>query len=248
MSAAPVVLTIAGSDSGGGAGIQADLKTFTSLGAFGTTAITCITAQNPDGVRGVAPIDPDMVVAQINAVYDAFDVCAVKTGMLYSAEIVSAAASVLKERNVRNLVVDPVLVATSGDDLASGNALETMASELLPLATLITPNVHEAAVLTGKEVSSVEDMENAAKELECRFKTSCVVTGGDLDDADEISNLLCYEGALKRIPCRRVPAVSTHGTGCTFSAASAAFLMLGEDVPTVVEMACNYVASRLSTL
>lgn len=246
MTAAPVALTIAGSDSGGGAGIQADLKTFASLGVFGTTAITCITAQNPAGVRGVAAVDPGMIVAQINAVYDAFDVGAVKTGMLYSAETVSAVASALRERNVRNLVVDPVLIATSGDELTGMGALEVMVNELLSQARLITPNIHEAGVLTGRTVSSVDDMEVAAKEIAIRFNVSCVVTGGDLDDADEVSNVLYHEGSERLVSCRRVPAVSTHGTGCTFSSAAAAFLMLGKDVQTAVEMACKYVAEKLA--
>jgi hydroxymethylpyrimidine/phosphomethylpyrimidine kinase len=176
----PVVLTIAGSDSGGGAGVQADLKTFAALRVFGTTAITCITAQNPRGVQGIEPISPKMVASQIEAVSEYFHVAAAKTGMLYSAAIIRAVARSVRKRGIKMLVVDPVMVATSGARLLKRDAVGALCSELLPLATVITPNLQEAEILWGRAIRSVADMNTAARSIGERFGTACVVKGGHL--------------------------------------------------------------------
>jgi hydroxymethylpyrimidine/phosphomethylpyrimidine kinase len=174
-------MSIAGSDSGGGAGIQADLKTFANLRVFGTSAITCITAQNPNGVSGIESISPKMVISQIKAVSEYFNVAAAKTGMLYSAAIISAVARSVRTRKLKTLVVDPVMVATSGARLLKQDAVKALCSELLPLATVITPNLDEAEILWGRAIRSVEDMESAARDIGERFGTACVVKGGHLE-------------------------------------------------------------------
>ena len=176
----PVALTIAGSDSGGGAGIQADLKTFAALGVHGTSAITCITAQNPEGVRGVQACSVDIVRRQIEAVFDALPPAAVKTGMLYSASIIRVVADFFCRRQRLPLVVDPVMVSTSGAALLKPAAVKVLRAELLPLAALVTPNLDEAEVLVGERLTSVADLREAARELHKRFGCAALVKGGHL--------------------------------------------------------------------
>ena len=214
----PVVLTIAGSDSGGGAGIQADLRTITALGGFGTSAVTCVTA--------VVPIPPAKVTAQIEAVAAGFPVRAVKTGMLFSADIVHATVRAVEAAGFATLVVDPVMVAASGARLLLPEAEAAYVEQLLPRATVITPNLDEAAVLWGKPVSGEDDMRKAATELAERFGTAVFLKGGHLP-GDPV-DLLVAEGTVHRWQDERVEGVLTHGSGCTLSAALACRLARGD--------------------
>jgi hydroxymethylpyrimidine/phosphomethylpyrimidine kinase len=240
----PVVLTIAGSDSGGGAGIQADLRAFSHLGAFGTTAITAITAQNLTGVTDVHGIPVATVRAQIAAVLDGFDVQACKTGMLWSAETVSAVAEVRKQGRVRHWVVDPVMVATSGARLLKEDAIAAYRRELLPGATLATPNLDEAAVLLERGPIERAEIDAVARELEQRLGCAVLLKGGHL--AGDPVDLLCAGGKVTRWSHVRLGAVNTHGTGCMLSAAIAAQLGLGATLPDACALGLAFVADALS--
>lgn len=240
----PVTLSIAGSDSGGGAGIQADLKTFTALDVFGTTALTCITAQNPDQVTGIQALSPEFIVLQIKTVTDAFPVAAAKTGMLYSADIIRAMASAEVQQRLPILVVDPVMVATSGDRLLQPDAIDVMSRELLPLARIITPNLHEAEILCGHGISSEQELRQAAREIGEQFDVACVVKGGHLG-GDEVVDVLFDEGQEQVFRGPRIEAVETHGCGCTFSAALTAYLARGELLSVAVAKAKDFVTGAL---
>ncbi|MBU4200832.1 MAG: bifunctional hydroxymethylpyrimidine kinase/phosphomethylpyrimidine kinase [Verrucomicrobia bacterium] len=240
----PVALTIAGSDSGGGAGIQADLKTFAALGVFGTSAITCVTAQNPDAVTGIAELNADMVARQIRAVCDGFPVAAAKTGMLYSIPVILAVANEPVFRKIPCLVVDPVMVATSGAPLLRSDAIRTLCDRLLPRATVITPNLDEASVLCGRPINSLEAQEAAARELTQRFGIAAVIKGGHLGGKN-IVDVLFVDGKIHRYSLPRLKACETHGTGCTFSAALTAFLARGEPLVKAVEHAKRFVHEAL---
>lgn len=240
----PVVLTIAGSDSGGGAGIQADLKTFTMLGVFGTSAITCLTAQNPDGVFGIEPASPDMVRKQIRAVCDGFPVAAVKTGMLYSADLIEAVVDALKEFRFAGLVVDPVMVSTSGARLLRQDAVQALVELVAPLATVLTPNLPEASILLGRPLENEADQLRAARELAERFGTAVVVKGGH-SKGPEAADVLIREGVEYWFRLPRFEAAQTHGTGCTFSAALAAHIALGRSVVEAVGEAKCFVSRAL---
>lgn len=261
------VLSIAGSDSGGGAGIQADLKTFTALGTFGTTAITCLTAQNPAEVRGVLPVDPEMVALQVKTVCDGFEVKAAKTGMLYSAGIIEAVARSVEENKIPNLVVDPVIVATSGARLLQEEAVEALSNRLIPMARVITPNVPELEILWGGDIISVDDLKTAAAEVGGKYGVAVVAKGGHLEaeggrrkDEGEISNIeyrtfnvevidvLCDKGKVTEFRGERVEVENTHGTGCMFSAALAACLGKGKPLKESVESAKDFVANQLKSL
>jgi hydroxymethylpyrimidine/phosphomethylpyrimidine kinase len=237
-------LTIAGSDSGGGAGIQADLKTFTALGVFGTSAITCITTQNPDRVTGIQPVEPGMVARQMGAVCEGFPVAAAKTGMLYSAEIIEAVAEGARERGLAPLVVDPVMVATSGARLLREDAVAALCTRLFPVAVLITPNILEAEILQGGAIQSRQEQEAAARHLAAKFGIACVVKGGHLP-GDEIVDVLCVRGELQVFTAPRVRTAETHGTGCTFSAAVAALLAQGRSLEAAVQGAQEFVVRAL---
>jgi hydroxymethylpyrimidine/phosphomethylpyrimidine kinase len=242
----PVALTIAGSDSGGGAGIQADLKTFAALGVHGTSAITCITAQNPRGVLGVQPCEPGMVRRQIEAVFAEWRPAAIKTGMLYSAEIICAVVALLKGAARPPLVVDPVMMATSGARLLKPAAISLLQSELLPLATLVTPNLAEAETLVARKLRSVEDMRRAAREIQGRSGCAVLVKGGHLRGSREAADIF-FDGTdelLLTVPF--VKGVSTHGTGCTCSAAIAGFLALGKPLPEAVVAAKEYITGAIA--
>ena len=241
----PVVLTIAGSDSGGGAGIQADLKTFEALGVFGTTALTCVTAQNPAGVTGVQALDPDIVRRQIAAVCSGFPVSAAKTGMLYSADIIRAVAESLATYPMKHLVVDPVMVATSGSRLLREDAVAVLRELLLPRAAVITPNLPEAEVLSGSALGSLDAIRKAALNLSRAFGTAVVVKGGHLEHGQDVVDVLAAEGRVFEFSIPRVKASETHGTGCTFSAALTAHLALGSNLPEAVRAAQAFVASAL---
>ena len=185
----PAVLTIAGSDSGGGAGLQADLKVFHALGCFGTTAVSCITAQNPDQVRGVEAVSAAMVAEQVRTVCDGFPIAAAKTGMLFSAEIIEAVAGVVEECGIKNLVVDPVMVSTSEVRLLREDAVEALQKLLIPKARVITPNLPEAEVLLGHAIESLEDLKLAAEEIGEKFGVACALKGGHLGEGRERSEV-----------------------------------------------------------
>lgn len=246
--AIPVALSIAGSDSGGGAGIQADLKTFTACRVFGTTAITCVTAQNPDEVSGVAAIEPDMVRRQIAAVCRGFPVAAAKTGMLYAAETIQTVARAVGKFGISPLVVDPVMVATSGAKLLRDDAVESLKNDLIPLATVITPNLPEAEILCGRSIASLSDLRSAAEDIASRYDVSCVLKGGHLAGAEHeaVVDVLCANGACTEFAVSRIAALETHGTGCTFSAAMAAGLAKGLSVRDATRQAQQFVARALA--
>lgn len=241
----PVVLTVAGSDSGGGAGIQADLKTFHQWGVYGASAVTAVTAQNTRGVRKVHAAPPSVVAAQIGSVADDFAVRAVKTGMLAGADTVRAVAAALREHDLGDYVLDPVMVATSGDRLLDPDAVAVVRAELLPLATLVAPNWPEAVVLTGVDEGSVEGMERAARLLVDAGAGAALVKGGHLA-GDEVVDVL-WDGRSSRVlRGRRVPTRHTHGTGCSLSAAIAAGLALGRPAPQAAEAAVAWVRRAIA--
>ncbi|MGD2173957.1 MAG: bifunctional hydroxymethylpyrimidine kinase/phosphomethylpyrimidine kinase [Candidatus Brocadiaceae bacterium] len=230
------VLTIAGSDSGGGAGIQADLKTITALGAFGSSAITALTAQNTTGVRAIFPVSPEFVALQIDAVAEDIGIDAAKTGMLANAPIVRAVADAVRRHRIRPLVVDPVMIAKSGDPLLEPDARDALRDLLLPLATLLTPNLAEAAHLAGlEEVRDPDAMREAARRIHELGPDWVLVKGGHLEG--DPADLLFDGDAFTTVVRPRVPTTDTHGTGCTYSAAIACALARGADVPRAVEWA-----------
>ncbi len=242
----PVALTIAGSDSGGGAGIQADLKTFAALGVHGTSVVTCITAQNPRRVAAIEPCSPALLRSQLAAVFAELRPHAIKTGMLLSAEIIRAVARFLKSLPNIPLVVDPVMIATSGARLLQPPALDALTRELLPLATLVTPNLAEAAVLTGRPLRSVEDMRAAAKEIAHQFGCAALVKGGHLRGGKEAVDVLCAGGDEWLLTAPFVKGRGLHGTGCTYSAAIAAFLARGFALPTAVARAKEHITGAIA--
>lgn len=219
-------LTIAGSDSGGGAGIQADLKTFTALGVYGMSALTAVTAQNTTGVQGVYPLTPDQVAAQIDSVLSDIGTDAAKTGMLFDAPIIRAVADRIRHYQVRNLVIDPVMIAKGGQPLLLEQAQEALRSDLLPLAAVVTPNLPEAEVLTGLDIRTPDEMAAAGRRLLAMGARAAVVKGGHLEGATADDLLITPEGE-EWLPAERIPTRHTHGTGCTFSAAIAAGLAQG---------------------
>lgn len=240
-----VALTIAGSDSGGGAGIQADLKTFQAFGVFGTTAVTAVTAQNTRGVHGVHPVPVPLVRSQIAAVAGDLAPEAVKTGMLATAELVEAVADAIRLHRFDHYVMDPVMVATSGDRLLDEGAVSAVVRSLLPLADLVTPNLAEAAVLVGAPVASEADMSGAARSLVEMGAGAALVKGGHLP-GDVVVDVL-WDGREERV--RRGPrldTVHTHGTGCTLSAAAAACLALGLPLHDAVDRALDYVSRAIA--
>jgi hydroxymethylpyrimidine/phosphomethylpyrimidine kinase len=241
------VLTIAGSDSGGGAGIQADLKTFASLGVHGASVVTCITAQNPKSVRGIEGCSPAMVRKQLEAVFEGLRPAAVKTGMLYSAGIVRSVVDFFREhgRGVP-LVIDPVMVSTSGVELLKANALRLAREELFPLGKLLTPNLEEAGILIGAEVRSPEDMRAAARELHRRFGCAALVKGGHLRGGKEAVDIF-YDGKEELLLCAPfIRGMRTHGTGCTYSAAIAAYLARGFSLSVSVQRAKEYITRAIA--
>ena len=242
----PVALTIAGSDSSGGAGVQADLKTFAALGVHGTSAITCLTAQNPRRVLAVEPCSPKIVRQQIEAVFAELPPAAVKTGMLFSAEIIRTVVDFLKAKKAVLLVVDPVMISTSGATLLQPAAIKTLRERLLPLADLVTPNLDETGILTGRKIASVEDMRRAAREIHARYGSAVLVKGGHLRGMREAVDIF-FDGRTELLlSAPFVRGVSTHGTGCTYSAAITAALALGHDLPQAVEIGKRHVTTAIS--
>jgi hydroxymethylpyrimidine/phosphomethylpyrimidine kinase len=237
-----IALTIAGSDSGGGAGVQADLKTFHQFGLFGTSVIVALTAQNTRGVRAVEPVSESMVAAQLNALAEDLPPAALKTGMLANANLVRLVAKAIRENGWRPLVVDPVMVATSGDRLLTDEAEDVMRDTLLPLAVLVTPNLDEAAILTGLAVHDVASMERAGTTL---LTGAALVTGGHLD-SDEITDVLVTPSGIEHFIRPRIATSSTHGTGCTLSAAVTAGLALGRSLDVAVAGALDFVQRAIA--
>ena len=243
MKAVPKALTIAGSDSGAGAGIQADLKTFAALGVYGTTVITAITAQNTVAVTKITPLDPDLIAAQFDAIVDDIGVNAVKTGMLATAPIIEMVAAKLRRRKLQNIVVDPVMVATSGELLLKKNALETLRSDLIPLADLVTPNIPEAEALTGIHIRTVKEIRRAAGRILDMGAHSVIIKGGHRRGP---ATDLYFDGKkFRELRTRRIRTHHTHGTGCTFSAAIAAYLARGEALESAVVQAKTYITAAI---
>lgn len=240
------VLTIAGSDSGGGAGIQADIKTISALGGFGMSAITAITAQNTHEVRAIHPIPESMIEDQISAVAEDLGVDACKTGMLATAPIIESVARTLSRHQIRPIVVDPVMVSTSGARLLESDAIEALTASLFPLADLITPNIPEAELLLGRAIDE-RSMREAARDLAERYQLRAVLVKGGHLKGDELINVL-YEREDKRetvITHPRIDSLNTHGTGCSLSAALATLLGLGRSLPDACREAIDYLTSAI---
>jgi hydroxymethylpyrimidine/phosphomethylpyrimidine kinase len=241
----PTVMTIAGSDSGGGAGIQADLKTFSALGVFGTSTLTAITAQNTVGVTAVHEVPTDIIAAQIDAVITDIGADAVKTGMLSSNEIVETVAEAIRRHGIVNLVVDPVMVAKSGDRLLREEAIYAICNSLIPLAAVVTPNIPEAEDLTGLRIQTEDQVREAAIRIVSMGARSVVIKGGHRDGPP--TDVL-YDGReFLEFTTERIPSTNTHGTGCTFASAIAAGLAHGLDLPVAVEQAKDYVTAAIRT-
>jgi hydroxymethylpyrimidine/phosphomethylpyrimidine kinase len=242
----PVALTIAGSDSGGGAGIQADLRTFAFHRVHGTSALTCITAQNTLGVSRVDALPAESVVAQVAAVVEDIGVQAVKTGMLLNQEIIAAVSRQAAEIHLPNLVVDPVMVSRTGAQLIDDGAIATLQNDLLPLATLLTPNRYEAQILSGLEIRTLEDMQAAAQKIFQLGAKSVLVKGGGMEGELRGVDVLFDGDRLDTLQTSTVNTTDTHGTGCTLSAAIAANLALGKDLHSAVRLAKDYVTTALN--
>lgn len=238
------IMTIAGSDSGAGAGIQADMKTVAALGAYATTVITAVTAQNTRRVTDILELPISLIKAQIDAVATDIGADAVKTGMLSSSAVIEAVAEKLREHSLTKIVVvDPVMVSKGGDRLLQKEAVKALREKLLPLATIVTPNVEEASVLTEKEIKSLDDMRAAAEELVRMGAKACVVTGGL---ASGPATDLLYDGKeIKAFTAPRVLSTSTHGTGCTFASALAVYLARGESAREATGSAKRYVTNAI---
>jgi hydroxymethylpyrimidine/phosphomethylpyrimidine kinase len=242
----PVALTIAGSDSSGGAGIQADLKTFAALGVYGASVITALTAQNTSGVTGIHLVPADFVTAQIDAVFSDLDVKAVKIGMVAQAATVDAIVAGLKRWSPAYIVLDPVMVATSGDRLLATDAVETLRTKLLPRASLITPNLPEAAALLGEPVALSEAaIESQGKRLLALGCPAVLIKGGHGQGTESIDYLVSGNGIIA-LAAPRIPTKNTHGTGCSLSSAIAAGLAKGEDIETAVRNAKLWVSAAIA--
>ena len=240
-----VALAIAGSDSGGGAGIQADLKTFQRFDVHGTSVPTLVTAQNTLGVRAVDLLAPELVVAQIAAVAEDFEVRAAKTGALGSAEIIEAVAAAVEQHTLPNLVVDPVMISKHGDPLLAPGAVDVLKARLLPKASLVTPNLHEAAALLGRAVGSEAEMRDAARAVCDLGAAAALVKGGHLAGGEAVD--LLYDGSeFVRLAAPRIETPHTHGTGCTYSAAIAALLARGETLVNAVREAKEFISRAIA--
>jgi len=241
----PVALSIAGSDSSAGAGIQADLKTFGALGVYGLTAVTCVVAETPGRVSKIEPVSAELVREQIELLLRSFPVAAIKTGLLLSAEIIAAIAEALRGSGSRPLVIDPVMVATSGDALLQDDAIETYEQGLFPLATLLTPNLGEASRLLGRPIEDVAAMREAGKALVKKYGVAVLVKGGHLSGNEAIDLLFVGDNVIEfSAPFSR--GVATHGTGCTYSAAITAELAKGLSLEEAVRRAKEFVSATIA--
>lgn len=246
----PVALTIAGSDSGGGAGIQADLKTFAAFGVHGMSAIACLTAQNPGHVLSVEPCSPTMLRRQIEAVFEESRPAAVKIGMLFSAENIRVVVNFFRSSKSKTkspqLIVDPVMVSTSGARLLEPGAIKILKQQLLLLAALVTPNLPEAEILIGKKIAGIENMRSAARKIYERFGCTALVKGGHLRRSREAVDIF-FDGRRELLlTAPFIKGIPTHGTGCTYSAAITAALARGNDLPKAVELAKNFVTRAIA--
>ena len=239
-----IILTIAGSDSSGGAGIQADIKTISALRGYAASVITAITAQNTMGVQDVMPVTPDMVTTQIDSVMTDLHVDAVKIGMVNDPAIVRAIADGLRRHQPRLVVYDPVMVSTSGCRLMEEETVDIIKEELFPLSTLITPNLHEVSLLVDRKVGTIEEMETAAMELSQKHHTGVLVKGGHLEGG-EMCDILFADGQLSRFSDTKIETGNLHGTGCTLSSAIATFLGKGESLEQAVRSAKSYLTEAI---
>jgi len=243
----PVALTVAGSDSSGGAGIQADLKTFAALGVYGASVITALTAQNTRGVTGIHPVPADFVTAQLEAVFADLDIGAVKIGMVADAAITDAIAAALKSVRPRAVVLDPVMVATSGDRLLDAGAVGALKTKLIPLANIITPNLPEAAALLNEEIASSADaIEAQARRLLARGARAVLIKGGHGEGPESVDYLLT-PNSVETLSAPRVATQNTHGTGCSLSSAIAAGLAKGEDLAIAVRNAKAFISAAIAS-
>lgn len=239
-------LTIAGSDSSGGAGIQADIKTMTANGVYAMSAVTALTAQNTTGVQGIFEVSPEFLAQQLDSVFTDIRPDAVKIGMVSSTGLITVIADKLKQYHADNIVVDPVMVATSGSKLISDDAIDALKQYLLPLAAVLTPNIPEAEVLSGLSVKTAEDMVTAAKAISETYHCAVLCKGGhQLNDAND---LLYRDGSFRWFNGRRIDNPNTHGTGCTLSSAIASNLAKGCDLDTAVERAKAYISGALAAM
>jgi hydroxymethylpyrimidine/phosphomethylpyrimidine kinase len=242
-----IALTISGSDSGGGAGIQADLKTFQRFGVFGTSAITAITAQNTRGVSRWEPVSIELLRAQIDSVYEDLPPSAFKTGMLATAAIASAVAEAIETHSLANYVLDPVMVASSGDVLFERDTIDTIRTQLIPRAFLVTPNIHEAEILVGEKIEDEDGMARAAETIVSEMGAQAVLLkGGHLESGDRVVDIL-YDGDVRAFRGQRLETTSTHGTGCTLSAAITAQLAKGDSLHAAVRRSIQYVHNAIAT-
>jgi len=247
----PVALTIAGSDCSAGAGVQADLKTFSTLGVYGLTAITCVVAETPGKVVRIQAIEADVVIEQVRILLESFPVAAIKTGMLYSGEIVQRIATTLREWNAAiahpiPLVVDPVMVATSGDLLLQKTAIEIYERELFPLATVVTPNLDEAAALLGEPIEDLAAMRSAGHRLKAKYGVPMLLKGGHLGGDTAVDLLFHHDGAVVEVAAPFTRDVHTHGTGCTYSAAIAAALASGSSLEEAIARGKRFVTAAIA--
>ena len=240
------VLTIAGSDSGGGAGIQADLKTISAIGCYGMSVITALTAQNTLGVTGIHPIPPPFAAEQMTAVFSDIGADAVKIGMLYSAELIEVVAEQLKKFGAKNIVLDPVMVAQSGDKLLQDDAIQAIKDHLMPLADVVTPNLPEARVLLGREILGLEEMQTAAESLAAYGCRSILIKGGHLQENKSTDMLyLAEEARWVVLEADRIASRNNHGTGCTLSAAIAGYMAKGCGIEKAVRQAKIYIQNAI---
>lgn len=240
------VLTIAGSDSGGGAGIQADIKTISAMGCFATSAITAVTVQNTLGVKAVHPVPLDILEGQIDAVLSDIGTDAIKIGMLYSLEVVNIVANMIEKYQVKNIVVDPVMMSTSGYRLIEENAIEVIKHRLIPLSRVVTPNIPEAEILVGCKISSEEDFDKVARRLSYNSGVSVLLKAGHLDGDYLVDYFYNAEnGTMTTLPSKRVETQNTHGTGCTLSSAFAAALAKEDDLTLAAKSAKKYVEQAI---
>lgn len=240
----PVVLSIAGSDSSGGAGIQADMKTISALGGFATTVITAITAQNPAGVQGIEPVSPSMVYSQIQAVMTGMPVACVKIGMVYSSEIIEQIARSLQEYKPNFVVCDPVMISTSGSPLLNPDAIQALEPMLFPLCHLITPNLHEAEHLYGSKIRTADETKLAAKTLSEKYHTAVLIKGGH-QTGNTLQDILYSNGEYHIYPSAKVETTNLHGTGCTLSSAIATYVSHGLALPEAINAAKQYIEQAI---
>lgn len=240
------VLTIAGSDSGGGAGIQADIKTISAMGCYASSAITAVTVQNTLGVQAVHPIPLDILEGQIDAILSDIGADAIKIGMLHSTKVVNLVAEMIEKYGIRNVVLDPVMVSTSGHKLIEDDAIESIKNRLIPLSRVITPNIPEAEILSGCKISSDQDFEQIAKKLSFNKSVSVLLKAGHLDNdclVDYFYNI--EDNTITLLPSKRVQTKNTHGTGCTLSSAFASALARGEDLTVASKSAKKYIEQAI---